>query len=115
MFNYRLRRLNAMSVFNVVTLISLVFGGFWGLIFFLLERSVLGLLGGFFFTLIFGFLNGITSALSALLYNHLAARYEGIEILLERKDAYLDSLDQPIPLVKQPCNCQNSSDAEIKP
>jgi hypothetical protein len=102
MFNYRLKRLNVWSVFKLVTTIGLLFGGFWGLLLGIFEGNVFGLLGGLFIGFIFGIVNGLTCAISAVLFNLLADHLGGLEVLLERKDAFLDSLEQPIPLVLQP-------------
>lgn len=118
MFNYRLKGLNVRSVFTIVTTVSLVFGGFWGLLLGILEGNIFGLLGGLFLGFIFGLFNGLAAAASAFLYNLLATTWGGIEILLERKDTFLDSLHQPIPLLsiqtETENNCTNSA-ADIGP
>lgn len=99
MFNYRITRINTYSVFKYVTLIGLVFGGAWGLLLGLFSRDVVGILSGLFLGFIFGLAHGIFAAIYTFLFNLLSSSIGGIEIQLDRKDAFLDSLDQPMPLV----------------
>lgn len=106
MFNYRIKCVNACSVFKNVTAISLVVGGIGGLSLGLLARSMVGILGGLFLGFIFGLANGIVAYLYTFLFNLFASFIGGIEIQLNHKDAFLDSLVQPIPLV----NATNSND-----
>jgi hypothetical protein len=102
MFNYRLKYINVYSVFKYVTILSLIIGGVWGLFLGLLARDLVGIPGGLFFGFIFGLFNGIVASLYTFLFNLFASSIGGIEIQLERKDAFLDSLHQPLPLVNEP-------------
>jgi hypothetical protein len=79
-----------------------VFGGFWGLLLGIFEGNLFRIFGGLLLGFIFGLVNGLTTAICAALFNMLASHLGGIEVLLERKDAFLDSLEQPLPLVIQP-------------
>lgn len=98
MFNYRIKRISAYSVFKYVTVVSLIWGGIWGLLISVFAHDVFGLWGGFFIGFVFGLVNGIFAYIYTFLFNLFASSIGGIEIQLERKDAFLDTLQQPIPL-----------------
>jgi len=104
LFNYCLKRLNVWSVFKVITIIGLVFGGFWGLLLGIYEGNLFGILGGLFLGFIFGLVNSLTATICAILFNMFASHLGGIDVFLERKDVFLDSLEQPLPLVTTPTN-----------
>jgi hypothetical protein len=99
MYNYRIKRLNVWSVCKIVTLIGMIFGTCGGLLLGIVERDLFGMLMGLFVGCVFGLITGITSVIYTVLFNFLASSIGGIELHLERKDAFLDSLEQPIPLV----------------
>lgn len=99
MFNYRITRINACSVFKYVTIISLIAGGICGLGLGLLSHDMIGIPGGLFLGFIFGLVNGIVASIYTFLFNLLSSSIGGIEIHLARKDAFLENLEQPIPLV----------------
>lgn len=101
MFNYRVKSVNVYSVFKYVTILSLIIGGAWGLFLGLLAHDMVGIPAGLFLGFIFGLLHGIIASLYTFLYNLFASSIDGIEIHLERKDAFLENLHQPIPLVNE--------------
>lgn len=102
MFNYRLKCINVYTVFKYVTILSLIIGGVWGLFMGLLAHDMVGIPGGLFLGLIFGLFHGLVASLYTFLFNLFASSLGGIEIQLERKDDFLDSLHQPLPLVNEP-------------
>lgn len=99
MYNYRIKRISACSVFKYVTIVGLITGGAWGLAFGLLSRDMVGIPGGLFLGCIFGLVNGIVASIYTFLFNLFASSIGGIEIQLDRKDVFLDNIEQPIPLV----------------
>jgi hypothetical protein len=80
----------------------MIFGACGGLLLGIVERDLFVMLMGLLMGCMFGLTSGITSIIYTVLFNLLASSIGGIELHLERKDAFLDSLEQPIPLVNAP-------------
>jgi hypothetical protein len=111
---YRLKGIPVLPIFKIATLINMVIGGCGGLLVGMAEGDLIGIIGGLFLGFLFGIASGMMYTFYAFLFNILAPMLGGIELCLEKADPFLDSLEQPIPLVSPPPQTQESNNHDIK-
>ena len=80
MFNYKLIRLGYRPVFYLMFAGGICTGSIVGLLFFIMDRSSLGFLGGAFITLLAGLASGLFGLIYTLVFNTLAPTAGGIPL-----------------------------------
>ena len=102
MYNYKLLRLGYIPICYFMFVSGICAGNIIGLIFFLLDRSSIGLFGWVFITLLIGFGSALLGLIYTAVFNRLAPALGGIplEIAIQPDTAqfpvYLTPPDSPL-------------------
>jgi predicted lipid-binding transport protein (Tim44 family) len=83
MYNYKLMRFSCTDVLRLCFCAGACLGGLGGIALGLLERSLIGMLGGMFFGLVVGLISAITGLIYAAVFNVLAPVIGGLAVRLE--------------------------------
>lgn len=84
MYNFMVTRVAGAAVFRAAFAAGTCIGGAGGVLLGLMERSVIGVLGGAFLGLAFGLTVALTALAAATVFNLLAPHIGGIAVRLEQ-------------------------------
>ncbi|QJW46686.1 hypothetical protein HA075_13205 [bacterium BFN5] len=96
MYNYTITRLSYLPVFVLLFAGGVCAGGLGGIVIGLLEREVVGLLGGTFFGFVVGLASGIAGLIYTFVFNLLAPVTGGLKVRIVATPVP-DSAVQPTP------------------
>lgn len=96
MYNYTITRLSYLPVFVLLFAGGVCAGGLGGIVIGLLEREVVGLLGGTFFGFVVGLASGIAGLIYTFVFNLLAPVTGGLKVRIDANPVP-DSTIQPTP------------------
>lgn len=104
MYNYTITRLSYLPVFVLLFAGGVCAGGLGGIVIGLLEREMVGLLGGTFFGFVVGLTSGIAGLIYTFVFNLLAPVTGGLKIRLDVAPTPSDSTAQSTPNPEPPAS-----------
>ncbi|GBG58334.1 hypothetical protein SPFL3102_02056 [Sporomusaceae bacterium FL31] len=104
MYNYTITRLSYLPVFLLLFAGGVCAGGLGGIVIGLLEKEVVGLLGGTFFGFVVGLASGIAGLIYTFVFNLLAPVTGGLKVRIDANTLPLDSTAQPTPNPEPPAS-----------
>lgn len=103
MYNYTITRLSYLPVFVLLFAGGVCAGGLGGIVIGLLEKEVVGLLGGTFFGFVVGLASGIAGLIYTFVFNLLAPVTGGLKVRIDA-NTLPDSTAQPTPNPEPPAS-----------
>lgn len=104
MYNYTITRLSYLPVFVLLFAGGVCAGGLGGIVIGLLEKEVVGLLGGTFFGFVVGLASGIAGLIYTFVFNLLAPVTGGLKVRIDANTLPPDSTAQSTPNPEPPAS-----------